>query len=116
MEPRALRRDKAAEANGEDMEQAPQLAETIIREHFRDTVLWAGSVVTDADGTASIDVTMPDQLTTFALHAIAADKDTRVGQASADVITAKKIIVRLESGRFFTEGDHSYVTVIAHNY
>ncbi|MBT3200103.1 MAG: hypothetical protein HN350_09320 [Phycisphaerales bacterium] len=93
-----------------------KLAETIVRSKFRDTVLWTGMVTTDADGRAKVDVTMPDQLTTFALHAIAIDKETRVGQARADIITAKRIICRLESGRFFTEGDHSYVTVIAHNY
>ncbi|MBL7218546.1 MAG: hypothetical protein ISS69_00395 [Phycisphaerae bacterium] len=94
----------------------PKLAETIVRSRFRDTVLWTGMVTTDADGRAKVEVAMPDQLTTFALHAIAIDKETRVGQARADIITAKRIICRLESGRFFTEGDHSYVTVIAHNY
>jgi len=93
-----------------------KLAETIVRSKFRDTVLWAGMVTTDADGRAKVSVSMPDQLTTFALHAIAIDKETRVGQTRADIITAKRIICRLESGRFFTEGDHSYVTVIAHNY
>ncbi|MDP6635568.1 MAG: MG2 domain-containing protein [Phycisphaerae bacterium] len=93
-----------------------KLAETIVRSKFRDTVLWTGMVTTDADGRAKVSVSMPDQLTTFALHAIAIDKETRVGQARADIITAKRIICRLESGRFFTEGDHSYVTVIAHNY
>ena len=94
----------------------PKLAETIVRSKFRDTVLWTGMVTTDADGKAKVCVSMPDQLTTFALHAIAIDKETRVGQTRADIITAKRIICRLESGRFFTEGDHSYVTVIAHNY
>jgi len=97
-------------------EEAPALAETIVRKHFADTVLWAGSVVTDADGLAEVPVTMPDQLTTFALHAVAADRETRVGQSRSDVITTKRVIVRLEGGRFFTEGDRSYVTVIAHNY
>ncbi|MHC4294220.1 MAG: MG2 domain-containing protein, partial [Planctomycetota bacterium] len=98
----------------EDKEEA--LAETIIREDFRDTVLWTGSVITDADGTAEIPATLPDQLTTFALHAISFDKQTRVGQGRADVVTTKRIIARLASPRFFTEGDQSYVTVIAHNY
>ncbi len=94
----------------------PELAEAVVRKEFRDTVLWAGSVVTDAAGRASIDVTFPDQLTTFALHAIAVDTDTRVGQTEVDVVTTKRIIARIQSGRFFTEGDHSYVTVLAHNY
>ena len=103
---------KGMAADGE----GPPLAEAVVREFFKDTVLWAGSVVTDANGEATVPVTMPDQLTTFALHAVAADTDTRVGQSSANVVTTKNIIVRLENGRFFTEGDRSYVTVIAHNY
>ncbi|MCK4602086.1 MAG: hypothetical protein KAU28_06450, partial [Phycisphaerae bacterium] len=111
--PRVMSMAKGAER---EAEAAEPLAETIVREFFKDTVLWAGLVVTDADGTAEVPVEMPDQLTTFALHAIAVDAETRVGQTQTDVITTKHIICRLESGRFFTEGDHSYVTVIAHNY
>jgi len=105
----------AADGNRRDLDEA-DLASTVVREHFKDTVLWAGAVETDADGVATVPVTMPDQLTTFALHAIAVDKDSQVGQTQTDVITTKRVIVRLQSGRFFTEGDHSYVTVIAHNY
>ncbi len=114
----SMRRSKGAKDDMADAKEGGEaaLAETIVRSQFRDTVLWAGMVTTDASGRAKVDVSMPDQLTTFALHAIAIDKDTRVGQTQADVITAKRIICRLESGRFFTEGDHSYVTVIAHNY
>jgi len=108
--------DKAEARGIAAKEEGLPAAEAVVREFFKDTVLWAGSVVTDADGQAQVPLTMPDQLTTFALHAVAADADTRVGEDSVDVITTKNIIVRLESGRFFTEGDRSYVTVIAHNY
>jgi len=109
---------KAARAPGAAKEVAgPEpLAESVVREHFRDTVLWAGSVVTDADGTAEIPFALPDQLATFAVHVISFDKDTRVGEAGFEVVATKRIIVRIESGRFFTEGDRGYVTVIAHNY
>jgi len=113
VEPSAAPRSEIA-ARLEEKEEA--LVAPVVREQFRDTVLWAGSVVTDGDGVAVIPVTLPDQLTTFALHVISFDKDTRVGQAESELLTTKNIIVRLESGRFFTEGDHSYVTVIAHNY
>jgi alpha-2-macroglobulin len=116
---KSMMMDRAGEAGADSVRGRKAeggLATTIVRKQFRDTVLWAGSLVTDGDGIAQIPVTMPDQLTTFALHAVAFDKDTRVGQARVDLVTAKRIIVRLESGRFFTEGDHSYVTLIAHNY
>jgi hypothetical protein len=103
-------------AKSAEAAEAPPTAEAVVRKEFRDTVLWAGSVVTDADGAAAVEVAMPDQLTTFALHAIAIDKDTRVGQVQSEAITTKRIVARLEGGRFFTEGDKSWVTVIAHNY
>jgi hypothetical protein len=101
----------AAEESPQD-----QLAEPVLREDFRDTALWVGSLVTDADGVCELPVALPDQLSTFALHVIAFDKDTRVGESTTDIVTTKRIIVRMEAGRFFTEGDRGYVTVIAHNY
>lgn len=104
------------DAKGESLAEPPPTAEAVVRKEFRDTVLWAGSVVTDANGAAAVEVAMPDQLTTFALHAIAVDKETRVGQVQSEAITTKRIIARLEGGRFFTEGDKAWVTVIAHNY
>jgi len=92
------------------------LIEPVVREFFRDSILWAGTVQTDADGMAEVPIEFPDQLTNFALHAVAIDEKARVGQARLDVKTAKNIIVRLQSGRFFTQGDKSWVTLVAHNY
>ncbi|MCH7814544.1 MAG: hypothetical protein IID40_11060, partial [Planctomycetes bacterium] len=81
-----------------------------------DTVLWAAQVNTDQAGWASVEVTMPDTLTTWRIHAVAVDRDTRVGQATSDVITRKDIIARLQAPRFLVEGDEPLLTVIAHNY
>jgi len=108
--------EKAKQAAPAPSEAKKQLVAPVVRKRFRDTVLWAGSVVTKSDGSAEIPVTLPDQLTTFTLHAVCVDQDSRVGQAKAEIVTTKRVVVRLQSGRFFTEGDHSYVTVIAHNY
>ncbi|MCP4247718.1 MAG: hypothetical protein GY778_11775 [bacterium] len=87
-----------------------------IRKDFPDTVLWAAHVNTDEAGRASVEVTTPDTLTTWRIHAIAVDRDTRVGQATSDVITRKDIIARLQAPRFLVEGDEPLLTVIAHNY
>ncbi|MHC4089261.1 MAG: alpha-2-macroglobulin family protein [Planctomycetota bacterium] len=87
-----------------------------IRKDFPDTVLWAAHVKTGETGRATVDVTMPDTLTTWRIHAIAVDRDTRVGQTSRDVITRKDIIARLQAPRFLVEGDEPLLTVIAHNY
>ena len=91
-------------------------AEAEIRKDFPDTVLWAAHVTTDDAGRATLPVTLPDTLTTWRIWAIAVDRDTRVGQTSADVVTRKDIIARLEAPRFLVEGDEPLITVIAHNY
>ena len=100
----------------ESAEAKDEFAAAQIRKDFPDTVLWAAHVTTDQTGRAQIKATMPDTLTTWRIHAIAVDRDTRVGQTASDVITRKDIIVRLEAPRFLVEGDEPVISVIAHNY
>jgi len=92
------------------------LVEAMVRKEFADAVLWLAHVKTDAKGEAIADVTMPDNLTTWKLHAIACDKQTRVGEKSIDIVTKKDLIVRLETPRFLVEKDMVYVSAIVHNY
>ncbi len=100
---------------GQGQEASP-FATAEVRKDFPDTVLWSAHLMTDEDGLAQVDVTLPDTLTTWRVHAIAVDRDTRVGQSQIDMISQKDVIVRLESPRFLVEGDQAYLTVIAHNY
>ncbi len=95
---------------------APALREAMVRKEFADAVVWAAHLKTDADGHATVDVPMPDNLTTWTLHAIACDRNTRVGEQSIDVVTKKNLIVRLETPRFLVEKDLVYVSAIVHNY
>ena len=106
---RKMPKDAKAEA-------APALREAMVRKEFADTVVWMAHVKTDEKGRATVDVPMPDNLTTWRLHAIACDPKTRVGEASIDVVTRKDLIVRLESPRFLVEKDLVYVSAIVHNY
>ena len=52
-----------------------------IRKDFRVLAFWVGSVVTDANGAATVDVTLPESLTTYRIMAVAADKASRFGIA-----------------------------------
>ena len=100
----------------EAAEAKDEFAVAEIRKDFPDTVLWAAHVTTDQAGRAQVKATMPDTLTTWRIHAIAVDRDTRVGQTAGDVVTRKDIIARLEAPRFLVERDEPIITVIAHNY
>ena len=46
-----------------------------VRRDFRVLAFWLGSVTTGADGRASVDVTLPESLTTYRIMAVAADRD-----------------------------------------
>lgn len=85
-----------------------------VRKNFADTATWK-VVKTNAKGRASIRWDFPDNLTTWRIKAIGLTNDTRVGQASASVVTTKKLLVQLQAPRFFRERDRVAITAIVHN-
>lgn len=86
-----------------------------IREDFPDTAYWRGQVTTDANGEATVSITLPDNLTTWRLDARAVTLDTKVGQATYDVVTTKPVLVSPLTPRFFVVGDEVRVGTAVHN-
>jgi hypothetical protein len=84
-----------------------------IRSNFQDTAFWAPSVVTDANGKATISFKWPDNLTTWRATAVGVTRATDAGQASGDALVTKDFLVRLETPRFLRAGDHSQIVGIA---
>jgi uncharacterized protein YfaS (alpha-2-macroglobulin family) len=76
-----------------------------VRRDFRDTAYWEAKVMTDTDGRVSVEVPLPDNLTTWRMHSKAATTDTRVGQNSADIVARLPLLIRPATPRFFTVGD-----------
>ena len=76
-----------------------------MRRDFRVLAFWVGSVVTGADGEASVDVTLPESLTTYRIMAVAADRRSRFGSGSAEVRTNKPITLTSAFPRFLAVGD-----------
>ena len=107
-----VREDSFADAAGGEA-QPPAV---MIRKDFADLVKWVGSVETNADGVAEVPVTFPDNLTTWKIKTWAMAHGTRVGEGSAEVITSKDLIIRLQAPRFFIEKDEVVLSAIVHNY
>jgi len=92
-------------------------APTEVRSEFADTMLWTPSVLTDENGVATVRLERTaDNLTTWRVTARAVTADGLVGQSKEAIIVRKNVIVRLQTPRFFTQGDKGFVTAIAHNY
>ncbi|MBA3481366.1 MAG: alpha-2-macroglobulin, partial [Pirellulales bacterium] len=94
---------------------APMVQPTI-RENFADTALWVGALETNAEGLAEVELDMPENLTTWRINVWGMSHGTRVGEGSAEVVTRKNIIVRLQAPRFFVETDEVVLSANVHNY
>ncbi len=75
----------------------PAFVEAEVRQKFADTALWLATLTTDENGEATATVEMPENLTTWKINSWAMTKATRVGQASAEAVTTKDLIVRLQA-------------------
>ncbi len=86
-----------------------------VRGNFQDTAYWKARVVTGSDGTAQVTVALPDNLTTWRMDARAVTGDTRVGQATSDLLSTKPLLVRPQTPRFFVVNDQATLSAAVHN-
>jgi len=86
-----------------------------IRQDFPDTAYWLAHVTTGSDGKATVTVTLPDNLTTWRMDGRAVTADTRVGQATLDLVSTRPLLVRPQTPRFFVVGDHAVLGAAVHN-
>ncbi|MBK9241969.1 MAG: hypothetical protein IPL75_17375 [Acidobacteria bacterium] len=76
-----------------------------VRQDFRPLAFWLGSVVTNADGTATTEVKLPDSLTTYRILAVAGDTASRFGSGSAEMKVSKPVTMLGAFPRFLSLGD-----------
>jgi hypothetical protein len=95
---------------GGDIMATPQL-----REDFPDTAFWQAEVVTGADGTAILEIPTPDSLTTWVVDVRGLTDRYQVGQATAEIITSKDLMIRPVTPRFLVDGDEVEMAAIVHN-
>ncbi|HZW02303.1 MAG TPA: alpha-2-macroglobulin family protein, partial [Anaerolineaceae bacterium] len=95
---------------GGDQAPVPQ-----IRTDFQDTAFWSATLTTGEDGTATAEVLLPDNLTTWVALARGLDAESRVGEAETEVTVSKPLLIRPSVPRYFVAGDHVRLAAIAHN-
>jgi uncharacterized protein YfaS (alpha-2-macroglobulin family) len=88
---------------------------TEVRDDFKDTAYWNATVTTATDGTAVVEVPMPDNLTIWHMDARAVTADTQVGQAEVEVRATRPLIIRPQTPRFFVAGDQAVLSATINN-
>ena len=87
----------------------------VIRTNFADTAFWAAALTTAADGTADVEFTLPESLTTWKVKTWTMGPGTKVGQSETEIVTTKDLLVRLQAPRFFVEKDEVVLSANVHN-
>jgi hypothetical protein len=86
-----------------------------LRTEFPDTALWLPSVRTGTDGTATVSVTLPDNLTTWRMTAQAVTEETLVGRGQTDIVSSLAIMIRPMTPRFMVIDDEPTLGAVIHN-
>ncbi len=86
-----------------------------VRRDFRDTAYWQANVVTDAAGQATIEIPLPDNLTTWRLSSKANTAAALVGQSTVDIVTTLPLLIRPVTPRFLTVGDTLQIGAVINN-
>jgi alpha-2-macroglobulin len=100
--------DKVAEAS----EQSPQAA---MRTDFAETAFWRPQLLTDETGSAAIEFTVPDSVTSWNVWAHAVTRDLKGGTLHATAQSVKELMVRPYLPRFLREGDKAAIKVVVNN-
>ncbi len=69
------------------------------------TAHWSASVLTDAQGVATLTIAMPTLEATWQLDAAGVTKDHRFGSAAATIVTSSEVVAVLNAPPYLSEGD-----------
>ncbi|PJJ60444.1 carboxypeptidase-like regulatory domain-containing protein [Hymenobacter chitinivorans] len=104
---------KASGTSNDPAGRDPRLA---LRRNFRDYAWWRPTLITDAQGRASTDVTLPDDVTGWDTFVLGSDDHGRVGSATQLLRSFKALLAELAVPRFLIEGDQTQVLGKTLNY
>jgi alpha-2-macroglobulin len=94
-------------------------SDLFVRQNFKDTAYWNAVVATDENGAARVQVTLPDNLTTWKLDARAfttgASPLFQVGEGAHEIISRKPLLIRPVTPRFFVVGDAVTLGAVVNN-
>ena len=92
------------------------MVEPTVRSKFADTALWVGALKTGKDGTAEVELDMPENLTAWRIKVWGMGHGTKVGEGQTEVVTRKDLILRMQAPRFFVQKDEIVLSANVHNY
>jgi hypothetical protein len=93
----------------------PDLGKVAARKNLQETAFFFPKLVSNSDGEARIEFTIPEALTEWKFLGFAHDRDLRSGLLTDKAVTAKELMVQPNPPRFAREGDTLEFTVKVSN-
>ncbi len=87
-----------------------------IREYFPETFIFEPALITDANGRASISVTMPDAITTWRMTMFASTQNGELGSGLAQLRVFQDFFVDIDLPIALTQGDEISIPIAIYNY
>ncbi|MFH2202455.1 MAG: alpha-2-macroglobulin family protein [Elusimicrobiota bacterium] len=110
MAKKSMRRSEAAAAEPLD----PPAPEVQVRKDFSETAVFAPHLKLRA-GVGEFSFKAPERLTSWRVSGHVITSDVKFGRFSQEAVTKKELMVRVETPRFFREGDRGTLKAIVHN-
>ncbi|MCQ2403190.1 MAG: MG2 domain-containing protein [Lentisphaeria bacterium] len=90
-------------------------AANTVRKNFLDRAFWAGRLDLPESGEITVNIPVPDNLTTWVVRVWSLTPDNRVGEARTEIVVSKDLVARLELPRFMFQGDTVNTVVSLNN-
>ncbi|HLL02769.1 MAG TPA: alpha-2-macroglobulin family protein [Myxococcaceae bacterium] len=85
------------------------------RSNFAETAFWIPQLLTDKDGSATLEFTVPDSVTAWSAWVHAVTRDLKGGSVQRTTRSVKELMVRPYLPRFLREGDKAVLEVVVNN-
>ncbi|GHG72259.1 MG2 domain-containing protein [Comamonas sp. JC664] len=86
-----------------------------LRSNFAETAFWVPRVLNGADGSATLEFTVPDSVTAWSVWVHALTRDLKGGSLQRTSRSVKELMVRPYVPRFLREGDRAVLEVMVNN-
>jgi len=86
-----------------------------LRSNFSETAFWQPHLTSDASGSASIEFTVPDSVTSWKVWVHAVTADLKGGSIEKETQSVKDLMVRPYVPRFLREADRAELKVVVNN-
>jgi uncharacterized protein YfaS (alpha-2-macroglobulin family) len=96
-------------------DKADQAKGPALRSNFAETAFWIPQLLTDKDGSAVFEFTVPDSVTSWNVWVHAVTRDLEGGSTTVQTRSVKELMVRPYLPRFFREGDQADLKVVVND-